>query len=227
MNEKEMLKGILRFVDDVESEAELLQPFLDEYSDYTLKRERKRDDKRRERKEEVTSASHQPITIKEEAARTRAWAKTKNHTPSVGYVHQHMFNANYPVDLLNDLRSKDLGSFHQHQRTAQLYTKLTHILRYITPVDRTDIGRDDDPMDPKTQCYNCGLFIQLKYKANRKIPDRTEKTVCQCNSGRIQRDKMDEIISQKREDWTAEKKRKKRQREKHERHIKRSATDGS
>lgn len=226
MDEKEMMRAILGFVDDVEKDEKLLQSFLDEYSDYILKKEKKRDRKRIEREEEFSTTPHKPITIKEEVTRIREWAKSKNHTPSIGYVHQKTFNANYPVDMLNDLRMKNLDSYTRLERTRQLYTKLTHIQRYIPPLDRTGIDKTLDPLDSKARCYNCGLFIQFKYKSNKKIPDRTEKTVCQCNSGRIQRAKMDEIISQKRKDWTTEKDRKKRQKEKHKRHIKRSAVDG-
>jgi len=220
-----MITKILEFCNDVEREERLLQPYLDEYSRHVLQKEKKRDTKKRKKipPQEVTSTPHSPITIKEEVARIRAWAKSKNHTPSVGFIHQHIFNSNYPVDVLNDLRNTKLELGWQRQRTAQLYTKLTHLSRYIEPVDRTDIDRTLDPLDSKARCYNCGLFIQFRYKANRKIPDRTEETVCQCHSGLIQREKMDEIISQKREDWTAEKKRKKRETEKHDRHIQRSA----
>ena len=222
-----MMTKILEFCDDVEREKGVLQPYLDEYSKHILQKENKRDTKRKQRKppEVVNTTSHVPITIDAEIKRIRTWAKTTDPDPPAAFIHQRIFNSNYPVDVLNDLRHTDLEIGWRRQRTAQLYTKLTHLSRYIKPVDRTDIDRTLSPLDPQARCYNCSKFIQLKYKANRKIPDRTEKTVCQCNSGRIQRAKMDEHISQQRNDWTAEKKRKKRQKEKHERHIKRSAVN--
>lgn len=218
-----MIDKILEFCNDVEREVKLLQPFLDEYSEHILMREKKRDAKRRLRNEEFTTTSHSPITIKEELARIRAWVQTADPYPPISFIHQHIFNSNRHIDVLNDLRNTKIELGWQRQRTAQLYTKLTHLARYIEPVDRTDIDKTLDPLDPKARCYNCALFIQFRYKANRKIPDRTEETVCQCHSGFIQRAKMDAHISQQREEWTAEKKRKKREKEKTKRHIERSA----
>ena len=218
-----MIDKILEFCNDVEREAKLLQPYLDEYSSHILQREKKRDAKRTRREEVFITTSHSPITIKEELAQIRAWAKTKDPDPPVSFIHQRIFNSNYPVDVLDDLRNTRLEIGWRRQRVAQLYTKLTHLSGYIKPVDRTGIDKTIDPLDPKARCYNCGLFVQFRYKANKKIPDRTEKTVCQCNSGRIQREKMNAYISQKRESWTAEKKRKSREKEKTQRHIQRSA----
>jgi len=221
-----MMNKILNWYDYVEKNQKLLQPIMDSYSDRVIKQEKKRDKKREKRGEKFTPNIHKPINIKAILAENRTWAEAKERTPELGFVHQHIFNSINPYDTVDNLLRKNVDSWDGYHLPAVINTKLTTIQRYTPPVDREGINKYLDPYDPKARCYNCSKYIQLKYKANKKIPKRTEDMVCQCNSGKRQRFKMDELIAQKRETWSAEKDRKKRQEEKHTRHIKRSAVDG-
>ena len=222
-----MMKKILKWYDYIEEKQKLLHPIMDTYSDRVITLEKKRDEKRRKRKEKFTPNPHRPLNIKDILIENRAWAKDKDRTPELSFVHQHIFDSINPYDIIDDLLRKNVNGWNAYNLPAVFHSKMTLVQRYEPPLDRTGIDKYQDPLEPDARCYNCGLFVQFKYKANKKIPKRTEKTVCQCISGQRHRIKMAELISQKREDWTAEKARKKRQKEKHERHIKRSAVDGN
>ena len=53
-------------------------------------------------------------------------------------------------------------------------------------------------LNPKAKCWDCGKFFQYKYVDNKKIPRRSEKTVCQCPRGVKARNLMDKAIAAKR-----------------------------
>jgi len=110
----------------------------------------------------------------------------------------------FGADMICDEATQDIG-----RKDLELYGvfKGGTGKDYEPPLDRTGIDRHMDALNPKAQCWNCGKFIQIYYRANKRIPGRTEKNVCQCKSGVVARSRMAEEIGKYRAEL-AEKKRK-------------------
>jgi len=119
------------------------------------------------------------------------------------------------ADVICDEASQDIGL---------KYIELLGVFRggtgkdYEPPIDRTGIDRNMDPLSPKAKCWNCGKYLQIYYKANKRIPGRTEENVCQHDAGIRARSIMAEEIGKYRKEL--EEKKKKEQRAKKEREAK-------
>lgn len=215
MDEMRQIDKIMKWKDYVGDYESKLQPILNDYYD----RVKKSDDER--------------LSIKEAGITLEKWKKAKNHTPPVSFIHRHIFNANNPYDVVDELIRKNPNSWNAYHMPAMLYTKLSLIQRYKEPKDRKkvreikDYNREHGRFDPQARCINSYRPIHIYYRNSKRIPDRTKKNICQCSvcdKVRIAWDIERSVYRTKLKEKAAYKK---KQAEKAKSHKKRSATDGN
>lgn len=208
-----MIDKIMKWKNYVSDHESRLQPILDNYYN------------------RVEQPKDERLSIKDAGLTLEKWQKTPNHTPPVGFMHQHIFNVNDPYDVVDELVRARPNSWNAYHMPAMLYTKLSLIQRYRPPKDRTkvkeirDYNNEHGPFDPQARCVNCYNPIHIYYKNSKKIPDRTEKNICQCSGSKKVRIEWGYERSKYRTALKENAAYKKRQAEKAARHKKRSAVD--
>lgn len=177
----------------------------------------------------VKKPKDERLSIKEAGLAMEKWKKSSNHTPPVGFMHQHIFNVNNPYDIVDELLRKNVGSWNAYHMPAMLYTKLSLIQRYNIPKDRKkvreikDYNKEHGRFDAQAKCINCYSPIHMYYRNSKRIPKRTEENICQCTGSKKIRHEWDGERSAYRTGLKEKAAYKKKMAEKAKRHRKRSA----
>ena len=167
--EKKQIDKIMKWKDYVSTYDSELQPILNDYYD------------------RVKKPKDERLTIKQAGLELEKWKKRNNHTPPVSFMHRHIFNVNDPYDVVDELVRKNVGAWNAYHMPAMLYTKLSLIQRYKEPTDKKKVAeikehnKEHGRFDPQAKCINSYRPIHIYYRNSKKIPDRTEKNICQCN----------------------------------------------
>ncbi|MHA2380818.1 MAG: hypothetical protein ACXADS_16225 [Candidatus Thorarchaeota archaeon] len=129
------------------------------------------------------------------------------------WMRNYLWGADRPIC---DEATRDIG-----RKDQELLGILRGLLGkdYEPTLDKTGIVRDMDPLNPKARCWNTGKYKQIYYKANKKIPGRTEENVCQCDACKRARSIMAEEIGKYRKELEEKKKKEQRAKEKRDRIV--------
>ena len=212
--EKTQIDKIMKWTNYVSNHDSKLQPILNDWYD------------------RVKKPNNEHLSIKEAVLAFEKWKKDNNHTPPVGFIHQHIFNQNNPYDVVDELVRHKPHSWNAYHMPAMLYTKLSLIQRYKEPKDKAkvqeikDYNKKHGKFDPQARCVNCYKFIHLYYKNSKKIVDRTEKMLCDHEGSKKIRLAWDAERSKYRAGLKEKAAYKAKQAEKAKRHKRRSAVDG-